>query len=589
MKNIFILILTVLSIQAKGQNINELVNLGRDVNTGFHEAGPVISPNGKTLYFFVSNHPDNTYGKEGSQDIWFSEWNEGSKSWGKAQHMKSPLNNSRSNQVFTAFADGKTLLIRGGKSKNKKGFSFAYKNGGSWNTVVEITVTDFKKMNVGRFYGATMSSDKKVMILYFSEKENSAFSDLYLSFVQPDGSYSRPEKLGGNLNTVRDEFGPFLAPDDKTIYFASSRKDLGMGNADVYKVERLDNTWRKWSDPVNLGKPVNTRGFDAYFSIDAKGNIFTTSAGRSIDGGNLDIFGLKPIEPELKFAGLVMNQETEATIEANVHFITNKSKKDSTTLTSEDGDFELIFNKAEKISFEVTAKGYKSFTGDVQLPKFTKDTTFLYDIKLEPIPVQPMLSVTLYDKKTEDKIDGTVTILVGSSILVKEDTEDGYLEKTLKSKAKLNIKGEAQDYLTEETSIDLTNAQDPVFEGVELYLEPIEVGLSVRLNNIFFDFDKATLKSKSFPELDKVVQFLNDYPNINIEIEGHTDNKGSDDYNLNLSQERASAVMDYIVSKGINKSRIQAQGYGESQPVASNNSEAGRAENRRVVFTILSK
>ena len=118
---------------------------------------------------------------------------------------------------------------------------------------------------------------------------------------------------------------------------------------------------------------------------------------------------------------------------------------------------------------------------------------------------------------------------------------------------------------------------------------PIEIGVTVRLNNIFFDLDKTTLGTESFPELDRVVELMNQNPTLEIEIAGHTDNSGSDEYNLNLSQGRSDEVRNYIIQQGIPGSRIVAKGYGESRPEVSNDTEEGRHQNRRVEFTVLSK
>jgi outer membrane protein OmpA-like peptidoglycan-associated protein len=123
----------------------------------------------------------------------------------------------------------------------------------------------------------------------------------------------------------------------------------------------------------------------------------------------------------------------------------------------------------------------------------------------------------------------------------------------------------------------------------DLYLQPIEVGLTVRLKNIYFDFNKTTLKQESFVELDKVVNFLDQNKTVEIEIAGHTDSKGTDEYNLNLSQGRSQAVVDYLVSQGIDRQRLTAQGYGESKPIDTNDTDEGRANNRRVEFTVLKK
>jgi outer membrane protein OmpA-like peptidoglycan-associated protein len=109
------------------------------------------------------------------------------------------------------------------------------------------------------------------------------------------------------------------------------------------------------------------------------------------------------------------------------------------------------------------------------------------------------------------------------------------------------------------------------------------------LVNIYFDFDKTTLKQESFPELNRVVDFLNRNSTVEIQISGHTDSKGSDDYNINLSQGRSESVVDYIVSQGIERFRMRPIGYGEGKPIDSNDTDAGRANNRRVEFTVLKK
>ena len=129
---------------------------------------------------------------------------------------------------------------------------------------------------------------------------------------------------------------------------------------------------------------------------------------------------------------------------------------------------------------------------------------------------------------------------------------------------------------------------DP-YNGItkDLYMMPIEVGITVRLNNIFFDFDKTTLRPESIPQLDRVVKFMRDNPTVSVEIGGHTDSKGSDEYNINLSQGRAEAVVNYVIEQGVDYSRIIAKGYGESLPVDTNSTDEGRQSNRRVEFKIL--
>lgn len=585
----FLLPLCLLVTSLWSQQKIQLINLGKKVNTRYHEGAPIISADGNTLYFFVTNHPDNTFGKEGSQDIWYSE-RQSDGTWGESKHIEKPLNQHHSNEVFKVFPDGKSIFIRGGRSKNSKGFSFSYKSGNAWGGPQELDVENFKKMNIGRFYGATMSSDKKVMIIYMSEKDHSSFSDLYVSFSQGDGKWSIPSKIGSPINTSRDEFAPFLAHDGKTMYYSSSRKDMGLGGPDIYKTTRLDDTWLKWSDPINMGKPINTRAFDAYMSVDKEGNLFVTSAGDTRDGGNLDIFTLKPKDPELKLTSIISNRKTEETIEATVALTAHRHGKDTIINTTEDGAFNLIFLSSTTLEAKISARGYESLDTTLVIPTFTADTTLYIEYGLIPKIAKPIISGTIIDQKTNEQIDAEVTY--SSSEDFKKEvltTENGYFEKEVVKKVMYYFNVSKEGYLNTTDSLDISNMEDPIFAGKNIYLTPIEVGTTVRLDHIYFDFDKATLKPASFEELDKVVNFMNDNPTITVEIGGHTDSKGADNYNLTLSQSRSEAVRAYIVEHDINEDRITAQGYGEAQPETTNDTEEGRAINRRVVFTILEK
>ena len=261
-----------------------LVKLNKEVNTYYHDAAPVISADGKKLYFFIANHPQNTYGKEGSGDIWMATLNSDG-NWSAPQHLNSPFNIHRNNQVFSALPDG-SLFIKGGRAKDSKGFSLVSPSG----TLTEIVVPGFAEMNKARFYGASMSSDGRHMIIYLGEAAGSTRSSLYVSNLGNDGQWTRPVKL--NISVRDDDFGPFIGPDDKTLYFASDRNVPGkFGKTDIYKATRLDDTWQNWSEPVNMGSPINTAGAEMYFCIDKAGDVFMSRAVIG-DGGTLDLFKL---------------------------------------------------------------------------------------------------------------------------------------------------------------------------------------------------------------------------------------------------------------------------------------------------------
>lgn len=566
----------------------ELVNLGKKVNTRYHEGGPVISANGKVLYFFVHNHPENTNGKDGSQDIWYAELGADGQ-WGEARHIDKPLNRHNSNQVFTVMPDGKTLFIRGGSSNNSKGFSFTYSNDGAWSKPDEIKVDGFKDLNKGKFYGATMSSDGKYMLLYLSEKENGTYSDIYMSKAVGDGNWARPVKLGNNINTGRDEFAPYLAPDNKTMYFSSNRKDLGIGNADIYITKRLDDTWLNWSDPVNVGRPLNTSAFDAYMSVDHSGNTFTSQSGNTIDGGNLDIFQLQRKDISIRLRGIVVDQKSRSGIKATLA-MENGEDADTLIENSDDGSYQTKLTGEGVYNIRVSADGFYPDEARLAIKDVFRDTTVIQDFFLKPVKRNVLLTGTVYNAKTTEIIPSNITVSLKSDpkIGFNKMAQQGYFENELEQKGWYIITASAEGFLNATDSI--ANIQDDVsLLNKDIYLTPIEVGTTVRLNDIFFDFDKTTLQSASFAELDKVVEFLNNNESLEIEIAGHTDSKGSDEYNLDLSQGRAESVVDYLNRNGISNFRLTARGYGETVPLETNTTDEGRAVNRRVEFTVMKK
>jgi OmpA-OmpF porin, OOP family len=196
----------------------------------------------------------------------------------------------------------------------------------------------------------------------------------------------------------------------------------------------------------------------------------------------------------------------------------------------------------------------------------------------------------LFDDETKDQIPGELIITIdGSDEVYKTISVDSLLgyDVLLEPGKKYNLKYKSDGYFNKRESIDLRNLTTYKEEKKDVYLTPFKEGQAFVIKNIFFELDKAKLKPESFVELDNLVDVLGEYPYIVVEIQGHTDNQGSDLYNEGLSQRRAQAVVDYIVSKGIPKHQFVATGYGEKLPRATNDTEEGRQINRRVEFKIL--
>ena len=673
---------TLITLNSLGQKLDtvkvfDLERLSKQtVNTSYHEGAPMITPDGKTLYFFVTNHPQNKAGKDGSQDVWYSTLKPDGK-WTKALRMEGTINRNKSNQVMAVVNDGKTLILDDSKGK-KKGLAYSDLKNGSWSKPQSIEIEDYAKMSAGEFSGANMSNDMKVALLYFSETPRSKKSNLYVSFQTEPHSYSKPTLL--NINTTGDDFGPYICSDNKTMYFASDRKG-GFGQTDIYVTQRTDSTWLNWTKPKNIGKPVNTKGFDAYFSMDeSMENAYTTRAYMSRDGGSLDILALS-LCPEIKIEGTVKDFYTKKPLHGTVEININE-KGNITIDCNEKGEYSATLKDNGLYIFGAHSDGYHELIDSLDLSDVKRKKTIKKDFLLKPVFPEVILTGHVYDKHTEEHLSAKISLKTKwfDELRVKSTSAHGYYKKTLPNIGKYLVKISKEGYydfseeftIEEEAEMDayhverdfhliplikdikiagtLTNAKDGnpvqgiiVFKSLsgkevtattsedgtyelilpepghyeitsinegflaytdeievempeidepskkDIQLTPIEIGATVRLNKVYFDSDKATLRPESFPELDRVVELMNNNPTLEIEISGHTDDIGSESYNQKLSQNRANSVKKYVVSKGIASSKIVAKGYGESQPEVPNDSDENRQTNRRVQFTVLKK
>ncbi|WP_083732925.1 OmpA family protein [Spirosoma montaniterrae] len=507
-------------------------NLGNQVNSEYNEINPMIAPDGKTLYFARISHPNNTHGNKGSQDIWYSEFDEASKQWGPARRMGFPLNKDEYNCAYSITPDGQTMLIKGQYENGNyltRGFSLSKKTASGWSPPQKIDIPNYVNLSKGQFDCGFMSADGKVLLMAFSEKKNSKEDDLYVSFRQKDGSWSKPMDIGPEVNTKFTETTPFLAPDGATLYFSSDREG-GLGSNDIYVVKRVDKTWKHWSKPVNLGPAVNTDGYDAYYTLSASGDYaYLTTFKNTLGKGDIVRVKLGDDTPPANAPAKVGGGNDLAQNPAN-------TRPDPVALIS------------GKVIDQTTGKPIEA-----------------------RIVYQTLPDGAEAGEATSDPITGEYKIVLPYG-------------------QRYTMRAIAKDFIAEGDNIDLTKtAGFQEIKNKELKLVPIEVGRTVRLNNIFFDTGKSELRPESGPELDRLVITLNDAPKMVIEVRGHTDNTGSNEINAKLSQDRADAVREYFISKGIEPDRIASKGFGETKPVATNDTDEGRQQNRRVEFVIVKK
>jgi OmpA-OmpF porin, OOP family len=284
----------------------------------------------------------------------------------------------------------------------------------------------------------------------------------------------------------------------------------------------------------------------------------------------------------------VVNEKNQQPIAAAVE-VKTKDPAPLTLKSPSPGKFETRLPEVDSYTVSAKASGYIAKDPLViKMPKVKGDTTFKLVVNLTPIAKKLIVSGNVFDKKTQQPISAKVEIVSRTDKTVNFQLQavGGKFEQEVGALGWYALTASAEGYINSVDSAGMASENESPAKK-DLFLAPIEVSSSERLKNIYFDFDKTTLKPESFVELNKVVDFLKQNAHIEIEIEGHTDNKGSDDYNANLSQGRSQSVVDYIVQQGIDASRLKAHGYGESKPIDTNDTEEGRANNRRVEFTVL--
>jgi OOP family OmpA-OmpF porin len=286
----------------KEGTIIKIENLGTNINSDLPELRPTISADGNILFFICENHPANTkYNSiRNSQDIWYTE-RDSFGNWGEAMHMDYPLNTYAYNAVFWISPDNNRILIRnafidGDYAGNGVSMSYRRKNG-TWSMPQMLQIKNYQKYDRGRQNGATMSQDGQTLLLYMSENYGSYDNDIYVCFLETDGTWSEPKSIGKKINLPKyNEMTPYLAADGVTLYFSSNRPG-GLGDNDIWMTKRLDKTWTKWADPVNLGAPINTEDWEAFFTMDAGGEYAYMSS--ALNGyGASDIVRIKLLEKE---------------------------------------------------------------------------------------------------------------------------------------------------------------------------------------------------------------------------------------------------------------------------------------------------
>lgn len=489
-------------------------NLGNMINTRGNEWDPTPTPDGRFLYFTA----DSRQGGKGRSDIWVSEKIRGE--WQLPTNLGESINSYRDETIDNVTVDGTTLLLSGNFKGSLGEFDIylAEKDSAEWKSLTHlphpINTQYHEESGCLTADGKALlfTSDRPGGIGPFVRISNSYYHgnlmgnmDIYVSVKQSDGSWGEPINLGPTINTPYAERSVFLHPDGKTLYFSSDGHP-GLGRLDVFKSVRLNDTsWTEWSEPVNLGKEINSANDDWGYEVDISGETAFFAGNNYVIGyGGWDIYSIS---------------------------LPNKARPEQV----------------------VRIRG-----------------------KVTDLEGNPISSVIKWEDLETGEIVGTL----------KSDPRDGYYFIALKPGRLYGYYAEKQGYYSSSKHIDLRNNNDitEINENIvlALILELQQKKQTVQINNIFFDFDKSDLKKESFPELNRLVELLKTNKQVTIKIEGHTDNIGTIERNVELSKQRANAVKEYLIANNIAANRITVTFFGALHPIAPNDTESNRAKNRRV-------
>lgn len=381
--------------------------------------------------------------------------------------------------------------------------------------------------------------------------------DLYWS-KRIGNRWSRPRNFEKPVNTKFWESQPTIAPDGKTIYFVSNRPG-GEGKMDIWKTEMTEEG--KFKDPENLGKTINTTENESAPFIHADGKtLFFVSDGHVGMGGR-DIF----------YTTLT---DTGWTKPVNLGYPIN--------------------TPADEINLLINASGTMAYFSSDKEGGFGGQDLYYFtlDDRLRPTPVT-YIKGKVYDFLTQEPLKADIELIdLSNNKTITSTYSDPVTGEFLAciltgTNVMMNVSNPYYPFYSENFQIEKNYTElDPYYKDIPL--KRPQIGETFVLRNVFFDFDQSSLKKESYVELDKLIDYLNQNRNLKIELGGHTDNQGSDEYNQKLSLSRAKTVYEYLVSKGISSSRLTYKGYGKTKPIATNDTEEGRSENRRTEFKIIS-
>ena len=501
-------------------------NLGDVVNSAYPDYKPLVIPE-ENMIMFTSSRENSTGGKKDKdsfyfEDIYVTYYEDGIWTPPSNSYDLNTINHDATAGIST---DGSTLFLY--KSSGGNNLYASSLEGETYTMPLRLpnNINDGLKQS-----SASLTFDKRTLYFTSIKDEGYGKQDIYYSIKNAKDKWSDPVNIGAVINTPYDEEGVYITPDGKSLYF-SSKGHNSMGGFDIYKSTFEDE---HWTNPVNLGYPVNTPDDDVFFTMAGSGQRGYYSSKKKFGFGDQDLY-------IITFLGAA---------------------------------------KPLKLGSDKVLLAWEANTdyGPAPEPKIEQNT-ILKGVILDATTLEPL-------QATIEIFDNTKNELMAE--FESNSTSGAYLI-SLKPGMNYGISVNKKGYLFHSENFEIPAEAVAKKINKDILLKKVEVGIKIVLNNIFFDFNKATLRTESMAELDRLYKLLMDIPTLKIEISGHTDNVGSATYNQQLSENRAKAVVNYLKKKGMAADRLQYKGYGFTQPIATNDTPEGRQMNRRTEFKVLEK
>jgi outer membrane protein OmpA-like peptidoglycan-associated protein len=603
-------------------------NLGSNINTEYRDHSPVIDMNENYL-FFTSRRPkpeEPLYNQD--EDIFVSV--DKNFVWTPARRLGDNINTGTNESVIGLSANGETM--------------FFFRSIDEFFGNVMITHSD-KSLEIWsdperlgpeinskyRETHAALSPDGKSLYFVSDRKSEDAVGgrDIYVMHLLPDNTWSKPKCLPNNINTIYDEETPFIHPDGETMFF-SSKGHNSMGGFDVFFTKI--NGDGKYDEPKNLGYPINTTGDDVSYVVNMDGRRAYIASVKAEGYGDYDIYEILQsgiyINQMVVFSGTVsdINQNVPEDLKVRVISKRDETVKGISRASIDDGRYYLILKPGEDYIIEYDAAGHLVATVEVT-PE--KEQLRDFETRYVPIPLDPVALLaykyqdTVYFEAESDQFATRAESNLEKVISRYNQSEDMLININYPS-------GKESEFLTKQRSDKIVdylvtngiNERIIYFNGdfpagyndvyaieisehrlfadvINLPVDDstqIDVILSsdtVYADPVFFAFDRYEVQSKYFNDLNSLAEYLVNNPTARLELAGHTDWLGTNEYNYLLSYRRAKAVKDYLVARGVKQDNLIAQKYGESDPIADNtfsdgsDNPVGRQYNRRVEFKVL--